>query len=94
MKLDASTGWPTYDRRRRHIRTPSGSFIPFAVIQRVAAVAALILGIEITYGMTNWITIPVALATLAWAIAQVEAATFIIRAIEYNRRTSQKEPDA
>ncbi len=94
MRLDTSTGWPIYDRERRHIRTPAGSFIPFFVIHRVGAIAALLIGIEATFGITNWVTIPVALATFAWAGELVDRFTAHIRANEYRRQLAEQEPNA
>jgi len=91
MNLDSSTGWPIFDRQRRHVRTPSGSFIPFLVIQRVGIVAALLIGIETTFGLTNWVTIPIAIVTLAWAGPVVDQATSHIRGNEYYRQLEEAE---
>lgn len=98
MKLDSSNGWPFFDPERRHIRTPAGSFIPFYIIQRVGCIAALVIGAELTFGVTNWITIPVAILTLMWAGPQVDAESAQIRVTEYYRRLEEaertkKEPD-
>ncbi len=94
MRLDTSTGWPIYDRQRRHIRTPSGSFIPFHVIQRVGSIAAILIGVEATFGITNWVSIPVAIATFGWAIEQVDSATTHTRSNEYFRQLDEREPNA
>lgn len=97
MKLDSSNGWPILDRQRRHIRTPAGSFIPFFVAQRVGMIAALLIGIETTFGITNWVSLPVGVFTLLWAGEIVDRATSHVRANEYFRRLEEKEkrkPDA
>lgn len=66
---------PIVDRRRRHLRTALGTVIPFAVIRTVGAIACIVLGLEATFGLTNWITIPVALLTFGWAIEAADTAT-------------------
>ncbi len=71
MNLDTEHGWPILDRERRHIRTPAGSFIPFYVLQRVGSIAALLIGIEVTFGITNWVTIPTVIATLALSLIHI-----------------------
>lgn len=91
MKLDTDNGWPILDRERKHIRTPAGSFIPFFVLRRVGAIAALLIGIEATFGITNWVSIPVGLATLAWAGEITDRATSQIRANEYFRRLAAED---
>jgi hypothetical protein len=67
--------WPTIHRDAGYIRTPSGNIIPFAIAGITLNILALIAGVEITFGITNWISIPAALATLVWAGMEIDEAT-------------------
>lgn len=66
---------PTINWQHRHPRTPEGTIVPFAVISITASVLAIAAALEATFGITNWISIPVALAVLAWAGDQTDIAT-------------------
>ncbi len=86
MRLDSSTGWPLLDFQRRHVRTLGGSFIPFYVLETVALVVTVVVAIEATFGLSNWLSIPACIFAVAWAIEAVDIATVAIRSDEYDRR--------
>jgi len=67
--------WPVIDHRLGHIRTPLGTVIPFSVIRTVAAIVTVVLGLEVTFGLTNWITVPALVLTLGWAIQATDEAS-------------------
>lgn len=66
---------PVVDRNRRHLRTALGTVIPFSVLRTVGAIALIVFGLEVTFGLTNWITIPVALLTFGWVLEAVDTAS-------------------
>ena len=72
---DWRTILPTVDRDRRHVRTPDGNIVPFAVIGITVSVLAVIAAVEATFGITNWISIPAALLTIGRAGDQIDIAT-------------------
>ncbi|MEM9652488.1 MAG: hypothetical protein AAGA65_10350 [Actinomycetota bacterium] len=67
--------WPEVDARLGHVRTPLGTVIPFPVIRTVVAIVAVVLGLEVTFGLTNWITIPAFVLTGAWALHACDEAS-------------------
>ena len=77
--------WPSVDRRRGHVRMPLGTVIPFPVIRALVAIAAVLIGLETTFGLSNWITVPVVLLAIGWAGETVDEATI--------RYDYQVEPD-
>ncbi|MEM9656360.1 MAG: hypothetical protein AAGA65_30050 [Actinomycetota bacterium] len=79
--------WPVIDRHHRHVRTPDGwTVIPFYVISTLACGAAVLLGVEATFGITNWITIPTGVAALLWAVERCDHASI-------NHRHNQDHED-
>ncbi len=65
----------TIDRDRCYLRTPGDTVIPFAVIGIAICMFAVLAGLELTFGITNWISIPAAVLTVGWAGDQIDAAT-------------------
>lgn len=80
--------WPAIDRHYGHLRTPFGTVVPFAVIRTFSAVVAALIGVEVTFGLTNWITIPAFLIAACWAGLEIEEAT-----IRYDHRPKPDAPD-
>ncbi len=80
--------WPVIDRHHRHIRTPDGwTVIPFHVIHTLACIAVVLFGVEATFGITNWITIPTVIAALLWAVERCDHA-----AITHRHTDHQDQP--
>lgn len=71
-----TTDWPIIiDRHHRHIRTDTGrTVVPFDVIAGLVCIAALLIGVEATFGITNWVTIPTAILAIGWAIERIDHA--------------------
>ncbi len=69
--------WPIIiDRQHRHIRTDTGStVIPFDLIGLMASIAAVLIGLETTFGITNWASIPVCILAIGWAIERIDHAS-------------------
>ncbi len=67
--------WPEVDHRLGHVRTPLGTVIPFPVIRTFVAIVTVVLGLEITFGLTNWITIPAFVLAAAWALHACDEAS-------------------
>jgi Flp pilus assembly protein TadB len=84
--------WPRVDREQRHIRTADGwTVIPFSVISALACVAVVVVGIEATFGLTNWITIPTVIAAAIWAVERCDHASTIHR-FEQNQPDHEDQP--
>lgn len=87
-----NSAWPVIDRQRRHIRTPDGwTVIPFYVISALTCVAALLFGVEVTFGLTNWVTIPTGLVALLWAVERCDHASITHR-FEQNHPDHEDQP--
>lgn len=76
---DRPPDWPVLDRRRQHIRSPIGTIIPLAVLRPAAAIVVVLIGLKLTFGLTNWIFVPAFLLTCSWVGRMVETATIVHR---------------
>lgn len=84
--------WPVIDRHYRHVRSPDGwTVIPFHVIRILICIAAVLVGVEATFGVTNWVTIPAVVVAIGWSIDQCDRAAITHR-IRQTHRDHEDRP--